>query len=616
VGCGLMKPLTYLLSDTRPPSSGVACVALPLACLVTLSIILHFPAFCATLSPFSHESTLHNPLGTRTGPLFVPYSTILKHKNCNNGNNSNTITMSSMQSRDSTPGSCLTENESNSSYCLLSNGDLHFLPYSTGSAPQPIDASYPIYSSFLDNKTASSFGSAGSFISSPSDGTIHDNLPIMKVLKNYKSHAIYLPDHHIPLEEDSNQNDKIKCLLMDIFSHWNHYELIKIKKLTGGITNMLLECTYKNPVSNTTETVLVRTYGNGTDLIIDRDREFVSHLVLNSLDLAPPIHARFGNGLVYGYLEGRSLQFQELSDDFISPLIASKLACLHKLTDINTINESVSKLKLKFNSEPNMEIDIWSVIMDWVQKLPSIDSMLQLCLQNEDILANPNPNLDGTSALKSILLDEVCWLKKEIGLSSVTVTSHNDLLSGNIIVPSSLETSREAKAPLTTTTASTMHDIGSFSSNPLSFIDYEYMMPAPRAFDIANHFMEWQGFDCDKSKIPQFEFNRASKNYENNTIYNWCKYYLCAFHSSHPNSNPFAKSSSANAPEKKIDDSLVQHLVNEIALHFGLPGLYWGIWAGIQSEISLIDFDYSSYSCNRLVEYWNWKRNYLYNKDN
>lgn len=530
-----------------------------------------------------------------------------------------------MQSRESTPGSCLTENESNSSYCLLSNGDLHFLPYSTGSTPRPIDAHYPIYSSFLDNKTASSFGSFGSLASAASEnskdstktsgqqsnGTILDNLPIMKVLKNYKSHAIYLPDHHIPLEEsgDSNQNDKIKSLLMEIFSHWNHADRINIKQLTGGITNMLLECNYENPISNTTEIVLVRTYGNGTDLIIDRDREFVSHLVLNSLDLAPPIHARFGNGLVYGYIEGRSLQFHELSNDLISPLIASKLACLHKLTDTNTINESVAKLKQKFNSQPNAEIDIWSLLSDWVEKLPSIDSMLQLCIENKDILSAPS--LESSPSLKSILNHEVEWLKREIGSSSVTVTSHNDLLSGNIIIPTTLKTENEKEEE----NSSYLKDINTFQTNPLSFIDYEYMMPAPRAFDIANHFMEWQGFDCDKSKIPHFSFNHISKHYENDTVYKWCKYYLTAFHSSHPNANPLAHSKNDALEGKTIDNSLVQHLVNEIALHYGLPGLYWGVWAGIQSEISLIDFDYSSYSCNRLVEYWNWKRDYLQNKE-
>ena len=32
------------------------------------------------------------------------------------------------------------------------------------------------------------------------------------------------------------------------------------------------------------------------------------------------------------------------------------------------------------------------------------------------------------------------------------------------------------------------------------------MLPAPRAFDIANHLAEWQGFNCDRSAIPNHQY--------------------------------------------------------------------------------------------------------------
>ena len=60
------------------------------------------------------------------------------------------------------------------------------------------------------------------------------------------------------------------------------------------------------PKTGDAEPVLIRVYGHGTNLIIDRHREFISHLILNSIGLAPPVFARFKNGLVYGYLDGRS----------------------------------------------------------------------------------------------------------------------------------------------------------------------------------------------------------------------------------------------------------------------------------------------------------------------
>lgn len=537
--------------------------------------------------------------------------------------------MSSIPPRIATPDCTLTDNESNSSYCLLTDGDLHFLPYELGNAnsknhsnastngrssPRPVPNignlghDYPIYSSFLNNKTVSSFDSPNpssthlSSMATNSNVTDHISIQnadnnkhfdtIHKLLDNYKSHAIYLPNDFIPLVDNAAQNDKIKSLLLNIFTHWTATDKVSIKKLTGGITNMLLKCCYNNPNTDMAETVLVRTYGNGTDLIIDRDREFVSHLVLNSLNLAPPIHARFGNGLVYGFIEGSSLEYDQLSNNTIYPLIASKLACLHKITDVNKIDESLNKLRHKFNCEAGeaSQDDIWSVLLDWIEKLPMIKPMLDLCLRNMDIATEQS-----AMELKAILYNEVRWLQNEIGSTSINVISHNDLLSGNIIIPEIAASAREYEK---------------YEKNPVSFIDYEYMMPAPRAFDIANHFMEWQGFDCDKSRIPQFTYNKASRSYENPIVWNWCENYLNSFHSSDPTLNPYSKHfTSGNVKEVSI-----QHLVNEVAYHYGMPGLYWGIWACIQSEISYIDFDYASYSCERLIEYWNWKRAYLLNK--
>jgi ethanolamine kinase len=31
----------------------------------------------------------------------------------------------------------------------------------------------------------------------------------------------------------------------------------------------------------------------------------------------------------------------------------------------------------------------------------------------------------------------------------------------------------------------------------VAFIDYEYAVTCPAAFDIANHFAEWGGYECD-----------------------------------------------------------------------------------------------------------------------
>lgn len=155
----------------------------------------------------------------------------------------------------------------------------------------------------------------------------------------------------------------------------------------------------------------------------------------------------------------------------------------------------------------------------------------------------------------SELLKELVWLQKKLSNTSKMVACHSDLLAGNII---------------------TSHN------EEVSFIDYEYLMIAPRAFDIANHLMEWQGFECESFRIPQAD---------SDTVKDWCKQYLS--HSNDPN------------------DDDVSKLVQEVKLHYGLPGFFWGVWAEIQSTISELDFDYKNYSKERLQEYYNWKQQTL-----
>ncbi|VEU24015.1 DEKNAAC105251 [Brettanomyces naardenensis] len=413
---------------------------------------------------------------------------------------------------------------------------------------------------------------------------------VSQLLEKYCAHAIYLADRFIEPSNSGKQKADIKEMLLDIFSHWNHNpQLIQLHELTGGITNMLLECSYPSAdQSKPAEKVLVRTYGRGTNLIIDRDREFVSHLVLNSYNLAPPIHARFGNGLVYGFIEGRALQFEEMSDSHLYPFIASRLGEWHRLIDVDVIEESLRKLRRRFGKSGMLDSrsgkkpdNVWVLMKNWVEILPEISGMAHVCDENKDIQEVRRHNRTPTS-VKEILSDELKWLKREIGDKSPLVAAHSDLLSGNIIMPSEFSDSLKDPQKADALVASYREK----KVNPISFIDYEYMMPGPRAFDISNHFQEWQGFNCDKSLIPE-------PVKDNELLRTWCTSYL------------------QTDDTKQVSSEVVDSLIEEISLYYGMPGFYWGIWAGIQSTISLIDFDYGGYSGERLVEYWNWKRAHL-----
>lgn len=408
---------------------------------------------------------------------------------------------------------------------------------------------------------------------------------VSSVLDSYLTHAVYLPQYLVDLEGNLGSNyTQIKTLLSKIFPSWSHD--IDIKQLTGGITNMLLSCHHHA----TDERLLMRVYGPGTNLIIDRNREFVSHLVLNSLQLAPPIHARFANGLIYGFLPGRSLAPHELYNGYIFPLIAQQLGRWHNSVNCDSIEEGVGALR-KYTAEVKKNYDLalgaaktarepkkrksinnlWDLIEDWISVVPVNDALVAAFAQNL-----PDAHVTADTVV-DVIHGEFRWLRKTLkhATKSPIVVSHCDLLSGNIIVPDIDD--------FVTKCAGSLAELPPLEENPIQFIDYEYMLPAPRGFDIANHFAEWQGFDCNRDAIPKPSF-------ENPTMVSWCKGYLNDMHAL---------------------ESTIRALIDEISCYYGMPGFYWGIWAMIQSKLSTIDFNYADYSVLRLEEYWLWKQQYL-----
>ena len=122
----------------------------------------------------------------------------------------------------------------------------------------------------------------------------------------------------------------------------------------------------------------------------------------------------------------------------------------------------------------------------------------------------------------------------------------------------------------------------------VTFIDYEYAVSGPAAFDLANHFAEWGGFDCDYTVLPTTKTRRA-----------FLELYLDSYKSRLSPSSPSAKASSSS-----MDLDALFSLVDRFR---GIPGLYWGIWALIQATISQIDFNYAEYAEIRLGEYFAWR---------
>ncbi|KAJ2792987.1 hypothetical protein H4R21_006070, partial [Coemansia helicoidea] len=164
--------------------------------------------------------------------------------------------------------------------------------------------------------------------------------------------------------------------------------------------------------------------------------------------MCPPLYARFRNGLVYGYIPGTVPSPEEMGNDLYAPLIARQLA-------------DWGQTSLPCDHSPQLI----PTLRRWLGDVPTSYGD-----ERKDALFRKHFSLE-------MLHTELGELERLAALAnSPVVFAHNDILSGNVVL-----------AP---------------SRDKVSFIDYEYAAYNYRGFDIANHFNEYAGFECDYSRYP------------------------------------------------------------------------------------------------------------------
>ena len=299
-----------------------------------------------------------------------------------------------------------------------------------------------------------------------------------------------------------------------------------------------------------------------------------THLLLASYNLAPEPLARFQNGMIYRFIPGRVCSPADLQSEPIWRAVATRLGQWHATLPVISGEKVAATSKSEFEmclplvrtrrTHSQEEIDaitpdkvvpnIWTRMQKWIYALPT----------------QTNKQKQQQQLLQRELLRTVKDLADLPGLGNNSlVLGHCDLLCGNIIkVPPLRDSSL---------------DLG--NTENVTFIDYEYSSPTPAAFDLANHFAEWGGFDCDYSVLPTRSTRRA-----------FLLQYLSSYKAYHQ-----------NAAGLSVSKEELDALCNAVDCFRGTPGLYWGIWALIQAEISQIDFDYAEYAQIRLGEYFAWR---------
>jgi ethanolamine kinase len=204
-------------------------------------------------------------------------------------------------------------------------------------------------------------------------------------------------------------------LILTLRPDWQHTDgKIEFIRFTDGITNTLLKVINKRPnlsaeeVDN--EAILLRAYGQGTDLIIDRERETQNHELLMQYNLAPALLARFHNGMLYRFIQGSVTSPADLQRKEIWRAVASRLAEWHAVvpclpsaraplsTEIAGSEELGISAPTPSKKDPALQLaidsiapgklapNVWTVMQKWIYALPiktDAEKLRQANLQKE-----------------------------------------------------------------------------------------------------------------------------------------------------------------------------------------------------------------------------------------
>ncbi|KAJ6796321.1 putative ethanolamine kinase [Iris pallida] len=325
-------------------------------------------------------------------------------------------------------------------------------------------------------------------------------------------------DISLPL---SQMKPHIIDLCKDLFGKWSCLESshFTVETVSGGITNLLLKVTVKE-ATGVDVPLTVRLYGPNTDLVIDRKREMQALPHLSAAGFGAELLGLFENGMVQSFLNARTLSPVDMSNPKIAAEIARQLYKFHQV-------------EVPGPKEPQL----WNDVYKFLEKAAA--------LQFDDDEKQAKYETISFTEVR----DEVNALKELSDLlHAPSVFSHNDLLSGNLML-----NEKEEK---------------------LYFIDFEYGSYSYRGYDIANHFNEYAGYECDYSLYP-----------DKSAQYHFFRNYL-------------QPDGLHELLDKDLDNLYVETNTFRLASH-----IYWSLWALIQAKVSPIDFDYIWYFFLRYNEY-------------
>ena len=326
-------------------------------------------------------------------------------------------------------------------------------------------------------------------------------------------------------------------------------EELDVSPVRGGITNALLKVrrlerregedeAEELPASEMTvaRTVVVRIFGKGTEqFITHRKVQGETTHVLNEHGFGARVLGVFSNGLVEEFIEAESIAPEELaSGGALLRRVAAQMRRLHR--DVHPDLEP--RIVRGGGIQTAREHAIWDTLQLWFDLAYGVT-------KDPSMTKNDPAKRAALDALK--IDDEARRLLFEVvrsrcdKVNSQTVYCHNDIHAGNFLI--------------------------NRKTDDLTLIDYEYADYGPRAFDMANLFCEFAGFECNYDQYPTDALRRE-------------------FYSAYLG---------VPSTSKEVDA-----LENEIAAWTPVTHAFWSLWAVIQAKYSSIDFDFLGFAAMRM----------------
>eukprot|EP00931_Biecheleriopsis_adriatica_P054998 TRINITY_DN32429_c0_g1_i1.p1 TRINITY_DN32429_c0_g1~~TRINITY_DN32429_c0_g1_i1.p1 ORF type:complete len:459 (+),score=89.31 TRINITY_DN32429_c0_g1_i1:89-1465(+) len=332
---------------------------------------------------------------------------------------------------------------------------------------------------------------------------------------------------------------------IDQLPGWKKFNVhdCSVAALSGGLTNIIWLVRAPEgtaPEAGMETSAVVRQFGQGTEAIIDRDKEARVYKVFARAGVGPRILGHFPGGRIEEFFPATRVLCQQLRDPNKMTQIAGMLGKIHAADGGNLEGRDVAGEKL------------FSDLRNWAEKAELTafphDEKKQASLANfqlEEVLEEMEVLIDALSHIES-----------------KTTLCHNDLHEGNIL----------------------LNDHG---SGQLHLIDFEYAGWGPRGYDIGNFFCE---MSVDNFSADSLGFKYSSADYpKKEQQYVFFKHYLQA---------------QGRGPTDRDFAAEMDRLFLEANMYALLSHFKWALWGIACAGTSDIDFDFLAFAQTRLFAYY------------